>query len=305
MLIAAPSRSLSLAVVGWAVAYGLLRLVWTVRGGPDFRYGSDLVGFTGWWSVALCGAAASVAVALRRATTWRPALAAAGWVVAGCLVAAAAILLPELVGLLLLHLGPGFEPLGLASRIGCVTGAVLLGFATARYQRRTRGDCPGCCRTGPPAPGRATPPRWAWWAAYVAVAGFVTRVLSQAMLGFDGLTDGGSVIALEVGFVLAGVLLPLALVHSWGRIWPGWVPVLAGRVVPRLVLLVPAFGLGAGLVAYFGMGLAQLATGSFSEFPAAFLWVAMSAYLVLGAGLVAAAGSYHLRTRRPCAGCGR
>jgi hypothetical protein len=305
MLIEKLRPSSSLAVVGWAVAYGLIRLVWTVDGGPEFRYGSDLVGITGWWAVALCGAAAAVAVALSGATTWRPALAAAGWVVAGCLVAAAAILLPELVGLLLLHLGPSFDPLGLASRIGCVTGAVLLGLATARYQRRTRGDCPGCCRTGAPARGWTTPPRWAWFAAYAAVAGFGTRILAQVAVGFDGLTDDGSVIALEVGFALAGVLLPLALVHSWGRIWPGWVPLLAGRVVPRLVLLVPGFGLGAGLIAYFGMGLLQLASGSVSEFPDAFLWVAMSAYMVLGAGLAVAATSYHLRSRRPCARCSR
>jgi hypothetical protein len=297
---------LTSAVLGWAAAYGGLRLVWTVRGGPDFRpFGSDLLGFTGWWSVLLCAAAGLAAVAQARAPAWRPELAAFGWVVTGCLVAAAGILLPEVVGLVLLHLGPAFDPVGFASRLGCVTGAVLLGVATARYQRRTRGDCPACCRTGAPARGWTPPPVWAWWAAYAAVGGFATRVAAQAVMGFDGMTHDGSVIALEAGFLLAGVLLPLALVHPWGRVWPGWVPFLAGRVIPRRVLLVPAFGLGAGLVAYFGMGLVQVASGATSTFPEAFLWVAMSAYCVLGAGLLAAGASYHLRSRRPCGRCGR
>jgi hypothetical protein len=50
----------------------------------------------------------------------------------------------------------------------------------------------------------------------------------------------------EAGFVLAGTLLPLALVHSWGRVLPRWVPLLAGRRVPRWLLLGPAFGIAAG-----------------------------------------------------------
>jgi hypothetical protein len=293
-------------VVAWAVAYGGVRLVWTVRGGPDFPpFGSDLLGFTGWWSVLLCAAAGLAAVALSRARVWRPVLAGFAWAVTGCLVAAAGILLPELVGLALLHVGPRFDPVGFVSRLACVTGAVLLGLATARYQRRARGDCLACCRTGPPARGWTGPPAWAWWGAYAAVAGFAVRIAAQAVVGFEGMTQDGSVITLEVGFALAGVLLPLALVHSWGRIWPGWVPFLRGRQIPRLVLLVPAFGLGAGLVAYFGMGLVQLASGATSTMSDAFLWVAMSAYCVLGAGLLIAGASYHVRSRRPCARCAR
>jgi hypothetical protein len=295
------------AVAVWAVGYGGLRLVWTVRGGPDFEpLGSDLLGFTGWWAVALCAAAGLVATVIGRATTWRPALAGLGWAVVGCLVAAAGILLPEIVSLLLLNIGPWFDPLGLASRVVCVGGAALLALTIARYQRRTRGDCPQCCRTGTPSRGWTSPPVWAWVAAYAGVAGFVVRIGAQLVVGADGMIQDGSLIALEVGFALAGVLLPLALVHSWGRIWPRWVPGLAGRVVPRLVLLIPAFGLGAGLMAYFGMGMVQLLTsGSVSQFSDAFLWVAMSSYWVLGLGLVVAGTSYHLRTRTACAGCGR
>ncbi|MET8090897.1 hypothetical protein [Micromonospora sp. NPDC005220] len=299
-------RGLTYAVLGWAVAYGGIRLAWTVGGAPEFgRLGIDLLGFTGWRSVGLCAAAGVLAIALDRVTTWRPALAGAAWTVAGALVAAAAILLPELVGFLLFTVGPHFDPVAFASRLGCVAGAVLLGLATARYQRRTRGDCPNCCRTGRPGARRATPARWARWAAYAAVAGLVTRFVAQFVVGFDRVDQSGSLLGLEIGLVLAGVLLPLALVHHWGEVWPGWVPLLAGRTIPRLLLLVPGFGLGAGIVAYFGMGMVQVISGSVSEFSDAFLWVAISAYLVMGLGLVVASTDHHLRTRRRCGACGR
>jgi hypothetical protein len=297
---------LTFAVLGWVVAYGGLRLAWAAGGAPEFGpLGSDLLGFTGWWAVALCAAAGVVAVALRWAATWRPLLAGAAWTVSGALVAAAGLLLPELVGFLLFSYGPEFDAAGFASRLGCAGGAVLLGLATGAYQRRTRGDCPSCCRTGTPGRHRTASIRWARWAAYAAVAGLVVRFVAQAVVGFDGLTQNGSVIALEVGMLLAGGLLPLALVHGWGRVWPRWVPLLAGRVVPRLLVLVPGFGLGVGLVAYFGMGFVQLASGSVSQFSDGFLVVAMSAYCVWGLGLIVAATDYHLRTRRACPTCGR
>ncbi|MET8045680.1 hypothetical protein ABZU25_33025 [Micromonospora sp. NPDC005215] len=299
-------HGLTYAVLGWAVAYGGVRLAWAVGEAPEFRqFGSDLLGFTGWRSVALCLAAAVLAVALDRTPTWRPVLAGVAWAVTGALVAAAAILLPELVGLLLFTVSPDFDLTAFASRLGCVTGAALLGLATSRYQRRTRGDCPECCRTVRPGHRRAVPARWARWAAYAAVAGLVVRFAAQVAVGFDGLIQDASVIGLEVGLLLAGGLLPLALVHGWGEVWPGWVPLLAGRTIPRLLLLVPGFGLGVGIVAYFGMGLAQLLSGSVSEFSDTFLWVAMSAYCVLGLGLVAGSSDYHLRTRGACGACGR
>ncbi|GAB3957028.1 hypothetical protein [Micromonospora vulcania] len=299
-------RALTYAVLGWAVAYGGVRLAWTVGEAPDFRqFGSDLLGFTGWRSVALCVAVGVLAVTLDRVATWRPILAGVAWTVAGALIAAAAILLPELVGFLLFTVGPYFDPVAFASRLACAIGAVLLGLATARYQRRTRGECPDCSRTVAPGWRRSTPARWARWAAYAAVAGLITRFAAQVVVGFDGLTQDASIIGLEIGLVLAGVLLPLALVHGWGEIWPGWVPLLAGRTIPRPLLLVPGFGLGVGIVAYFGMGMVQLMSGSISEFSDTFLWVALSAYCLLGIGLITASSDYHLRTRSACRACGR
>ena len=60
-------HGLTYAVLGWAVAYGGVRLAWTVGEAPRFgRLGLDLLGFTGWWSVALCAAAGGLAVILDR-----------------------------------------------------------------------------------------------------------------------------------------------------------------------------------------------------------------------------------------------
>ncbi|MCO1655568.1 hypothetical protein [Pseudonocardia humida] len=304
------------SVLAWAAGYGALRLYWAVAGSPWFPpLGTDLLVFTGWWSVGLCAAAAATAVALRRARTWRPALAATGWAVAGAIVLACAVLLPQLVATLFLQFGPRYDAGALASRSGCLAGAALLAVLTVRYQRRYRGDCPACARRGGPATGWTAPPRWAVAAGWAAVAGCLTRLGAQVVVGLDTVSPlpVAVTVGFEVGFLMAGVLLPLALVHGWGRVWPRWVPGLRGRTVPRRLLLWPAFALAVGLVCYFGVGLGQLAvqtlggggTDDGGTGGGAFLWVAMAAYWVWGAGLGAAAWSYHLRSRTACARCGR
>jgi hypothetical protein len=121
-----------------------------------------------------------------------------------------------------------------------------------------------------------------------------------------------SLLLFEAGFLQAGTVLPLALVYRWGRVFPGWVPLLAGRGVPRWLVLGPALGIAAGLTAYFGMGTAQLAVGTLAgtwqqgagSMPLWFFWVAMPAYLAWGLGLGAAALAYRRATRPPCRTCG-
>jgi hypothetical protein len=59
------------AAVVWALAYGAVRVWWAIGDAPSFPpLGTDLIGFTGWRAVALCAAAAAVALALRTAP-WR------------------------------------------------------------------------------------------------------------------------------------------------------------------------------------------------------------------------------------------
>jgi hypothetical protein len=182
------------------------------------------------------------------------------------------------------------------------------------YQRHWRGTCLACGRTGAAA-GPARPPRWAWLAAWAAVAGCLVRLLAQVAVGFDSnlLKGGGSLLGFEAGFLLAGTVLPLALVYRWGRVFPGWVPLLAGRGVPRWLVLGPALGLGVGMTAYFGVSLVRLAaqtvTGTWAQhagsLPLWFFWVAVPAYLAWGLGLGVAALAYRAATRPRCRTCGR
>jgi hypothetical protein len=161
----------------------------------------------------------------------------------------------------------------------------------------------------------ARPPRWAWLAAWAAVAGCLARLLAQLGVGFGGnlLRVGGAGLLFEAGFLLAGIVLPLALVYRWGRVFPRWVPLLARRGVPRWLILAPALGLGAGMTAYFGVTMVMLAaqtlTGTwehrgFGSEPLWFWWVAVPAYLAWGLGLGAAALAYRRATRPPCRTCG-
>jgi hypothetical protein len=90
-------------------------------------------------------------------------------------------------------------------------------------------------------------------------------------------------------------------------------PLLAGRRVPRWLVLGPAFGIAGGMTAYFGVAIVKLAAETLSgtwdqgadALPLAFFWVAVPAYLTWGVGLgVAALGSSRV-TRPQCRVCGR
>ena len=308
-------RWASQAAIAWALGYGSLRIYWALGAAPSPPpTGTDLVAFTGWWPVALCAAAAVVVVlGLRTARWWRP-LAVAAWGVAVALVAASALLLLDVVGIILPGGGVAVHPVAFLSRAACLAGGVLVGAAALSYQRHWRGACLACGRTGGAVQPAARPPRWAWLAAWVAVAGWLVRVLAQVGVGFGDLARaGGSAVLFEAGFLLAGTVLPLALVYRWGQVFPGWVPLLAGRGVPRWLVLGPALGLGVGMTAYFGFSTVQFAiqtlTGTWEQhagsYPLWFFWVALPAYLAWGLGLGAAALAYRRATRPPCRTCGR
>ncbi|WP_433471805.1 hypothetical protein ACQPZP_23035 [Spirillospora sp. CA-142024] len=325
-----PGRRLPAAALAWVTAYGALRAYWAAghRPGDLSPVGTDLVVFTGWGSVALCGAAAIVlaALALARADRVgrgpRLALTAAGWTAAVCLVASGAMLLLDVVGGILPGLGIGFYPLGALSRAAVVAAGITTGLSvrayTVRHAVRDRAGCAACGRPATaPGPLDRTP-AWAFWAAYLAVAGCVTRIVAQAVVGFgeSPMSAGPSAVLFEAGFVLGGSLLPLALVHSFGRTWPRRVPGLAGRRVPRRLVLWPGTAISGGLVVYFGLMLLQMCWERLHgrnpfppegglDLPEAFFWVAVPAYFAWGAGMAAAARGYARRTRTPCASCGR
>jgi hypothetical protein len=89
--------------------------------------------------------------------------------------------------------------------------------------------------------------------------------LGGAALGVDGESwlrgvesDGDAVyralaavgVDLTVLAALLGVFLALGLVHRWGMVFPRWTLPLAGRRVPALLPLVPAWGVGVCLGLY-------------------------------------------------------
>jgi hypothetical protein len=315
--VAAPGwrRWASQAAIAWAVGYGSLRVYWALGTAPSPPpMHTDLVAFTGWWAVALCAAAAAVVAGLRQAR-WRRLLAVTAWAVTAALAAASALLLLDVVGTLLPGMGLTVHPVAVLSRAACLAGAVLVGATALCYQRHWHGTCLACGRTGEAArPTR--PPRWAFLAAWAAVAGWAARLLAQVAVGFGSglLRTGGSVLLFEAGFLLAGTVLPLALVYRWGRVFPGWVPLLAGRGVPRWLVLGPALGLGAGMTAYFGATIVRLtaetvagtwARHGFGSYSLWFYWATVPAYLAWGLGLGAAALAYRRATRPPCWTCGR
>ncbi|WP_052809456.1 hypothetical protein [Streptomonospora alba] len=314
-------RRLAVATVAWASAYGGLQAYWRIVGLPGKMspVDDDLTVFSGWPAVALCAAAVLLALGLSRPGAGRVPgipllLGAVG--ISGTLVVAATPLLLDVVGALLPGLGIGFYPLGALSRLGCLGVAALLTMLALRYRRMPGLGCPGCGRTAPTAHLRAATPRWAYAAAYLAVLGWLLRVLAQVAVGMDAVpfAGGASLLLFEVGFVLAGVLLPLALVHGWGRVWPRWVLGLAGGRVPRWLVLGPAMGVSGGLLAYFGSTLVTMvyerlngrrafASEQGLDLPEAFFWVAIPAYVLWGLGLAVAAYSHYHRTRAACPAC--
>lgn len=306
------------AGVLWALAYGAVRVWWAIGGSPSFgRLRFDLIFFSGWGAVGLCAAAAVVALALRTAP-WRWPLLMAGWGVCAAHLAACPLLL-DVVGGLLPSMGVQFQPVAFGSRAACFVEGVLVGAVAEAYRRRWRSECLFCGRMGERT-RLAQMPRWAWWAAYAAVAGCLVRLGAQAAVGFGPLLRhaGGTRLVVEglvfeAAFLSVGTVLPLALVQRWGRVVPRWIPLLAGQRVPRWLPLGPGFAIGGLMTVYFGITFLKLTAdtlsgawrGSFGFLPLAFFWVAVPGYLVWGVGLLAAAIAYGRVTRPVCRVCGR
>lgn len=290
-----------------ALAYGGLRLYWAITGAPTFSpMPDDLVFFRGWGAVALCAAAAVAAAGLLLTRKSRLAVVG-GAAVTVAVGASGAMFLLDIVGVLIGHLFAGENALvSMSSRAACVGLAFALGWATVRYRRRMRGACERCGRVHDVR--HAETPWWAVTGAWIAVIGCLVRVTAQISVGFDdnGFFPSVSLYVFEGGFLLAGTLLPLALAYRFGRVWPRWVLGLAGRRVPRWLVLGPGAVFSVGLITYFGIGFAQIIIAEFTgEGEGAFMWVAIPAYWFWGLGMAAAAFSYFRLTRPACRACGR
>jgi hypothetical protein len=284
--------------VGWAAAYGGVRLWFATGHAPDWKLpGRDLL-VPDWVSVVGCVLSVAGVVALAR---WPRSRVLIGllWAMATGWVAVSGFALLDVVGGVLPGLGIPFDLFGMFSRFGALAGAALLAGTALARQRRLD---PSCLRCTGLARVDSTP-AWATVAALLAVAGCLARLGAQAVVGFDAVpyAAGLSMLLFEGGFVLAGTALPLLLIHR------------AGNAFPRWMLLLPGAGLGAGITAYFGVGLIQMIVAAVQGeavygdmgLPDSFFWVAVPSYFVWGLGLAVAADGYYLRTRKHCKGCGR
>lgn len=317
----APNRFAAIALT-MATAYTALRLWWQVSTQPSelSPVGTDLVLTSGWGTVGLCAAAAMLAgVLVVRPVSGVPAHAVriTAAAVGLAMVTAGAMLLLDVVGGVLPGLGIEFYPLGALSRTVCVGSGLALLLAVRSDLLAARPTCRTCRRLWAMTGAIDHMPRWAYAAAYVSVAGCVLRIGAQAAVGFDRspLSAGASALLFDLGFVLAGSLLPLAQVHQFGRIWPQWVPGLRGRRVPRPLVLWPGIAVSGSMTVYFGFMQIQMIierlngrnpfppSDGMGDLPEAFFWVAIPGYLIWAAALAMASLAHHRHTKRRCATC--
>ncbi|MEU3778338.1 hypothetical protein AB0F11_35070 [Streptomyces sp. NPDC032472] len=242
----------------------------------------------------------------------------------------------------LLSLSAPDSATGLAHTLLSAAGTALLVPVLVAHRRRLRGACPRCGHRhggradGPlsrPAPSRA--PRRTRIAAWLLLCGLLpwAAVKTVWTLGGDALgvtaegwreansgAPGAARALAEAGIdvtVLAaavGVFLALGLLYRWGQVFPRWTLLLAGRRVPRLLPLLPAWACAAGLSLY-GIGLLVYAPLSAMDvlpavetaWPfttrAGLTWMVGfggSAFAGLGLALAVGACSYTRRTRPVC-----
>jgi hypothetical protein len=299
------------ATCAWALGYGGLRAWWAVGHRPAFGpLGWDLLVVSPWQPVLVCATALlAVPAMLAAPRRWAPPVGCAA--IAAAIVLSCPLVLLDLVATVLPGLGLPYDPVSILSRAGYLLGGVLLAIAAVRRTRALRDACPRCGRTDRSVRVDRVP-AWAWLGAYLAVAGCLTRLGAQLAVGTGSvpLRPGAAEVGFEIGFLLAGILLPLATVHRWGRVWPRWVPGLRGHRVPRWLVLGPAGVLATGLLVYFGIGLAQLVVDPAGwtagyDLPLGFFWVAIPAYVLWGLGLAAGSVWYRRRTRPQCRRCGQ
>lgn len=201
---------------------------------------------------------------------------------------------------------------GFLTRLTAFAATVLLGREVRNFQRATRGGCTACGhlpgrgarragRYGYPAAGLAVlypVVKYYWWAG-----GSIGRPEPYAE-GFP---------VMETMLLVGGVVLALALVRPWGRVYPFWVPALAGRQVDRRICVVAGWALSAlltlqGLIPLFA-AFNHLLGGPPLPFDSASAnsWLILAVYGswgLFGLALAGATQAYQQQTRPECAQCG-
>lgn len=248
-----------------------------------------------------------------------------GWLASGLLLWAAGGVLFDLLqigawlGIRWIWSAPVDWP-AFAVRSLALVSAVLLARLTLRYGRSSRDACLTCGRADQDGP--AGTPIWLGYVGFLAGLPYPVIKTQWALGGSIGLDhahpdrDGWTVGWLTTIPALIGLLLSLALVHRWGKIWPRWVPFLAGRRTPRWLLLLGGWT-GTGVLLTMGIPAAVGIVEQALDEGLGFLgrmsggmygWVGPLFYclwLVWGIALGVTTWVYQAHTRAACPLCGR
>ena len=307
----------ALFALAWQSVYALLHIWWAIGGAPRFLTGRESYFPDGWLplaiaAVAFVGCAAVVLSAGRGLDDSDHYLLAGLNAVGGIALCVYSVLFPVILVSVLFE---GIDAEKVASLLATGSGAaggVICLIVAASERRRAAHPCQSCGRVHGRSPEsrEEKSPGWAYAGAYLAIAGFLARMgvwLDEAIAGnwpsaasrANGISWTTMVVFLAL-MSLAGTLLPLALAHRWGRLWPAWLGPLRGRAVPRWLVLGVGLFMGAGLTAYFGVaGMTAWMRGDFGG-PFLPLLLEMGGYTLWGVGLLVASASYFTLTRAPC-----
>ncbi|WP_234320322.1 hypothetical protein [Streptomyces sp. SBT349] len=222
-------------------------------------------------------------------------------------------------------------------------GTGLLAMVALAHRRRLAGRCPRCAtRHGgdhhgplvhPPASVASRRTRVTVylfmcgllpWAGVKTIWTLGGDALSVTAEGWRDATDGDSDVAralssvgIDVTVLAAalGIFLLLGLLYPWGQVFPRWTPPLAGRRVPRMLPLLPAWTIAGGLSLYGSVLVIYAPLSALGWAPrvepavpftsqSGITWMVLFGGLAfggLGFGLIAAARSYAARTHPVCA----
>jgi hypothetical protein len=279
-------------------------------------------GFAPAWAAATAATLGAVAVLLmvawpRLRVVPRRVVLAAGWTACVLLVWGAAGIVFDLLRAAAVLGIPGMPPivdwLGLLTRATALAASVLLAAATVSWQRAFRD---GCARCGRVASAGTRPTAWLGYTAVVLAFPYPLLKLYWALGGTLAVPGGDIAGHPAIGesiMLVGGAALSLALVQRWGRIIPGWVPVVAGRPVPRRLPLAAGWCVSGllvtmGALAVFGsitQALGLVAGPARGEGNAWVVWMVYGSWLLYGLALGGATWAYQQQTRVRCAQCGR
>lgn len=290
--------------------YAAVHVWWAVAGEPEFTGRGESFFPGGWVPVVPALLAASVCWVIAMPGIRAGRLLIGAGTVAGLAMMAYCFLF--WVGLAMLLMLPFGVPMSrddfavLLVRAAGVGGGFLTLWCCRTEFRRISAACDRCGRVHGRSPERRTEssPWWAYAGAYLTVAGLAARLVPavQEWIATEAVAEGPGGVGFKIFvalLVLSGSLLPLALVHRWGRIWPAWVLPWAGNDVPRWVVLGPGIFMGLGLTLYFGLaGMTAMAMGRTPPDAA----LSIGGYTAWGVGLLIASASYYRLTKPPCSG---